>query len=117
MIVGGAVAAVDGRLDWTWLGITGVALFAMEVAKNAWGDVFDYDSGTDLAVAPEDRTDFSGGKRVLVDQLLTRAETWAIAIGFGAVGTALGAVIVFWREPAALWLGASCCSSSSPAPA
>ena len=66
MIVGGTVAAVDGSLSWTWLAVTGVALFGMEVAKNAWGDVFDFDSGTDLAVAPEDRTEFSGGKRVLV---------------------------------------------------
>lgn len=105
MIVGGAVAAVDGPLDWTWLAITGLALFCMEVAKNAWGDVFDYDSGTDQAVAPEDRTDFSGGKRVLVDGLLTRAQTWGMALGFGGVGVALGVLIVFGREPAALWLG------------
>lgn len=105
MIVGGAVAAVDGPLDWTWLGITGLALFCMEVAKNAWGDVFDFDSGTDQAVAPEDRTDFSGGKRVLVDGLLTRAQTWGMALAFGGVGVALGMLVVFWREPAALWLG------------
>jgi 1,4-dihydroxy-2-naphthoate octaprenyltransferase len=69
------------------------------------GDVFDYDSGTDLAVAPEDRTDFSGGKRVLVDGLLTRGQTWAMAVGFGGAGVALGAAIVFLREPAALWIG------------
>lgn len=105
MVVGGSVAAVDGPLDWTWLAILGVSLFCMEVAKNAWGDVFDYDSGTDLAVAPEDRTDFSGGKRVLVDELLTRGQTWAMAIGFGAVGVALGMAIVFVREPSVIWIG------------
>ncbi len=105
MIVGGAVAAVDGVLDWLWLGVTGLALSGMEVAKNAWGDVFDYDSGTDLRVAAADRTDFSGGKRVLVDGLLSRGQTWAMAIGFGGFGVLLGAVIVLWREPAALWIG------------
>lgn len=105
MIVGGSAAAADGPLDWPWLAILGLSLFCMEVAKNAWGDIFDYDSGTDLAVAPEDRTNFSGGKRVLVDALLTRGQTWAIAIGFGAVGIALGAAIVFLREPAAFWIG------------
>jgi len=78
----------------------------MEVAKNAWGDVFDYDSGTDLAVAPEDRTNFSGGKRVLVDALLTRSQTWALAGGFGAIGLGLGAAIVFLREPSVFWIGA-----------
>jgi 1,4-dihydroxy-2-naphthoate octaprenyltransferase len=92
-------------LSWTWLAVTGIALFCMEVAKNAWGDVFDYDSGSDLAVAPEDRTDFSGGKRVLVDGLLTRGQTWAIALLSGGLGLLLGALIVFVREPAALWIG------------
>jgi len=105
MVVGGSVAAADGPIDWTWLAVLGVALFCMEVAKNAWGDVFDYDSGTDLAVAPEDRTHFSGGKRVLVDELLTRDQTWAMAIGFGVVGVALGAAIVFVREPSVFWIG------------
>jgi 1,4-dihydroxy-2-naphthoate octaprenyltransferase len=105
MVVGGSVAAADGPLDWTWLVILGLALFCMEVAKNAWGDVFDYDSGTDLAVAPEDRTNFSGGKRVLVDELLTRGQTWAMAIGFGGVGVVLGAAIVFVREPSVFWVG------------
>jgi 1,4-dihydroxy-2-naphthoate octaprenyltransferase len=107
MAVGGAVAASEeGGLHWGWLAVLGLALFCMEVAKNAWGDVFDYDSGNDLAVAPEDRTHFSGGKRVLVDALLTRGETWAIAIVFGALGIGLGALIVFGREPRVFWLGA-----------
>jgi 1,4-dihydroxy-2-naphthoate octaprenyltransferase len=81
-------------------------MFCMEVAKNAWGDVFDYDSGTDLAVALEDRTDFSGGKRVLVDDILTRRQTWLIAFVFAFLGLTLGALIVFVREPAVFWLGA-----------
>ncbi len=106
MIVGGSVAAAEAPLDWGWMIVLGMALFCMEVAKNAWGDVIDYDSGTDLAVAPEDRTDFSGGKRVLVDALLTRRQTWAIAFAFGGVGVALGAAIVFLREPSVFWIGA-----------
>ena len=42
----------------------------------------------------------------MVDGILSRGQTWAIAIGFGSVGVALGAVIVFLREPAVFWLGA-----------
>ena len=106
MMVGGSLAARDGAIDWWWLGVTGVALFCMEVAKNAWGDVYDYDSGTDLAVEPADRTPFSGGKRVLVDRLLTRGQTWTLAFGFGGIGAALGAYLVFARAPEALWVGA-----------
>lgn len=105
MLVGVAVSVHDGFFAPGWLLVTALALFCMEVAKNAWGEVFDFDSGTDLAVANEDRTDFSGGKRVLVDGLLTRGQTWSIALVFGGVGVALGAWIVFGREPAVFWLG------------
>lgn len=103
--VGISVAVVEGAFSWTWLVLTLLAFFAIEVAKNAWGDVFDYDSGVDLAVAPRDRTDFSGGKRVLVDGLLSREQTWGMAIGFGAAGLAIGVAIVLFREPLALWIG------------
>ena len=104
--LGVSVAAAEGAFSAPWLVVTVLAFFALEVAKNAWGDIFDYDSGVDLAVAPEDRTDFSGGKRVLVDGLLTRAQTRAIAVGFALAGLALGLAIVLLREPAALWIGA-----------
>ena len=103
--IGFAVAIVDGPVSWTWLLVTLLAFFAIEVAKNAWGDVIDYDSGTDLAVAEEDRTDFSGGKRVMVDGLLTRGQTWAMAAGFTLAGLVLGLAIVLFREPHALWIG------------
>lgn len=104
--IGVSVAVDQGRFSWIWLAVTLLAFFAIEVAKNAWGDVFDYDSGVDQAVAPEDRTAFSGGKRVMVDGLLTRAQTWSMAIGFGLAGLSLGLAIVAWREPMALWIGA-----------
>ena len=105
MAIGGALAARDGSFSWTWFLVMGLAMFCMEVAKNAWGDVYDFDSGTDLAVKPEDRTDFSGGKRVLVDHILTRNQTWAIALMFGGAGLILGALMVFLREPSLFWLG------------
>ncbi|MEZ5573505.1 MAG: prenyltransferase [Halioglobus sp.] len=105
MAIGGALAARDGYFSWYWLVIMGLAMFCMEVAKNAWGDVYDYDSGTDLAVKAEDRTDFSGGKRVLVDNILSRRQTWMIALLFSSGGLALGAMMVFLREPSIFWLG------------
>lgn len=105
MTIGASVAALEGPIDWFWFIVLGVAMFCMEVAKNAWGDVYDYDSGTDLAVSKEDRTDFSGGKRVLVDALLTREQTWWIVYLFGGVGLLLGAAIVFFQEPMVFWIG------------
>lgn len=103
--LGAAVAAVDAPFSWSWLVLTLLAFFAVEVAKNAWGDIFDYDSGVDLTVSPEDRTPFSGGKRVLVDGLLTRRQTWGMAAGFGLAGILIGIIIVLFREPHALWIG------------
>lgn len=103
--LGCAAAARDGPIAWGWLAITVLGIFALEVAKNASGEVFDFDSGTDLAIMAEDRSPFSGGKRVLVDGLLSRTETWGIAWGAYAVAIACGLTIVLGREPAVLWLG------------
>lgn len=105
MAIGAAMAGGHPGFSWAWLAVLGAAMFCMEVAKNAWGEIYDYDSGTDLAVAAEDRTNFSGGKRVLVDQLLSRGQTWGIAAGFTLTGCALGALMVFQREPGLFALG------------
>lgn len=105
IFLGACATAVDGTLHWGWLLVTVLAYFCMETAKNASGDIIDWDTGNDQQVAPEDRTAFSGGKRVLVDGILTRRQTIVIAAGFYAVGLAAGAAIVFFREPAAFWIG------------
>ncbi|MCI0588724.1 MAG: prenyltransferase [Planctomycetes bacterium] len=105
MLLGACAAAAEGPIAWGWLGLTVAGILAIEVAKNASGEVFDFDSGADLAVAPEDRSPFSGGKRVLVDGLLSRGQTWAIAAGAYALGIALGLCIALARERAVLWLG------------
>jgi 1,4-dihydroxy-2-naphthoate octaprenyltransferase len=105
MFLGTALAARDGAIAWPWLAATWLGIFAVEVAKNASGEIYDFDSGADQAVADRDRSPFSGGKRVLVDALLTRSQTWAVAaIGY-ALAIAAGLAIVAWREPSVLWLG------------
>jgi 1,4-dihydroxy-2-naphthoate octaprenyltransferase len=105
MFLGACLAAHDGPIFWPWLALTVAGIFAIEVAKNASGEIFDFDSGTDLAVAEEDRSPFSGGKRVLVDGLLTRHQTaWIAGIGY-AVGIAAGLAIVFLREPRVIAIG------------
>ena len=105
MFLGAAAAARDGRLAWPWLAVTVLGIFAIEVAKNASGELFDWRSGNDQAVALEDRSPFSGGKRVLVDGLLTPGQTAGIAVTSYALGVAAGLVIVWLRQPAVLWFG------------
>jgi 1,4-dihydroxy-2-naphthoate octaprenyltransferase len=105
MALGLCAAAADGPVHWGWFLATFFAVFAIEIAKNASGEVFDFDSGADLAVTPENRSPFSGGKRVLVDHWLTRRQTIGIAFAGYAVFVVLGLAIVLLREPAVLPLG------------
>jgi 1,4-dihydroxy-2-naphthoate octaprenyltransferase len=105
MLIGAAAAAGDGLLAWGWLALTVIGIFFIEVAKNASGELFDFDSGADTAVASEDRSPFSGGKRVLVDALMTRGQARLTAVIAYALGGVVGVAIVALREPRVLWLG------------
>src|SRR5579864_5481867 len=105
IFLGSCAAAAAGPIDYLWLTITVVGIFAIEVAKNASGEVFDFDSGADLGIATEDRSPFSGGKRVLVDGLLSRKQTVAISAVAYAIGIAAGLVIVVLKRPTAFWIG------------
>lgn len=105
MLLGAAFAAHEGPLAWGWLALTVIGIFSIEVAKNASGELVDFQSGVDQAVAPEDRSPFSGGKRVLVEGLLSRRQTAAVAwIGY-ALGIAAGIAIAAYRHPDVVWLG------------
>lgn len=105
MLLGGACAAADGPISVVWLVATVAGIFFLEAAKNASGEIFDFDSGTDAAIQPADRSPFSGGKRVLIDGLMTRRQTAKVAAVFYALGIAMGLVIVVLREPAVLAVG------------
>jgi 1,4-dihydroxy-2-naphthoate octaprenyltransferase len=105
LFLGACASAAEGPLHLGWLALTVAGIFCIEVAKNASGEIFDYDSGADPGVAPEHLTPFSGGKRVLVESLLTRKQTISIAAVAYLLGIAIGLVIVLYREPMVLWLG------------
>jgi len=105
MFLGVCAAARDGDLSWGWLWLTVLGIFSIEIAKNASGEIVDFDSGTDQAVLPEDQSPFSGGKRVLVDRLLTRGQTIAISTSAYTAGIAIGLVIAVYREPQVIWFG------------
>jgi 1,4-dihydroxy-2-naphthoate octaprenyltransferase len=105
LFLGACAAAATGPFHWGWFALTFAGIFAIEVAKNASGEVFDWDAGVDQAVEDRDRSPFSGGKRVLVDGLLSRRQARGIAAAGYALGIAAGLAIVAWREPRVLWLG------------
>jgi len=105
LLLGTSFAALHGSLDIGWLLVTVIGVFAVEAGKNASGDVFDWDSGADQSLARSERTPFSGGKRIIVDRLLSRHEAMVVAFVFFAVATAAGLAIVVFREPSVLLLG------------
>lgn len=105
MFLGACAAAANGSLHFGWLAVTVLGIFAIEIAKNASGEIFDWNSGNDQAVKEEDRSPFSGGKRVLIDNLLTKDQTAGIALVCYLLGSLAGLSITMWREPRALWLG------------
>ncbi|WP_205743099.1 prenyltransferase [Halioglobus maricola] len=103
--MGALFAATDAELAPGWLALTLLGIFCFEVGKNASGEVVDFDSGTDLAIIERDRSPFSGGKRVLVDGLLSRRQCWTIAAGGFALGIFIGLIIVLLRDPWVLPFG------------
>src|SRR3990172_5048280 len=105
MFLGACAAARGGALSWKGLALTVLGIFFIEIAKNASGEIVDFDSGTDRLVAPEDRSPFSGGKRVLIDKLLTRRQTILISALSYLLGITAGMFIATYREPQVLWLG------------
>ena len=105
MVLGAAIAAWQGPIAWGWLALTVLGVFFFEAAKNSSGEIFDWDSGADQALSVSERTPFSGGKRVLVDGLMTRRQTAWMAAAFYTLGIAAGLAIVIGREPQVLWLG------------
>ncbi len=105
ILLGAAAAWAHGGLSWAWLGVTVLGICCIEVAKNAHGEIRDFDSGADAGVADEDRSPFSGGRRVLIEGTLSRRQTAAIcAAGYG-LGIAAGLAIVSFREPSVFWVG------------
>ncbi|MEH6593242.1 MAG: prenyltransferase [Halioglobus sp.] len=105
LFLAACMAQRDQGLAWGWFTLTVIGVFAVEVAKNASGEIVDYDSGTDLAVSKENRSPFSGGKRVMVDGLLTRTQTSSIAGVFYVLAIAVGLFITLVREDQILLIG------------
>jgi 1,4-dihydroxy-2-naphthoate octaprenyltransferase len=105
MLVGAGAAAWQGPIAWPWLALTVIGIFCVEAAKNASGEIFDWDSGADQGIREDERSPFSGGKRVIVDGLLTRIETAAVAGAFYFIAIGVGLTIAIVREPDVVWLG------------
>jgi 1,4-dihydroxy-2-naphthoate polyprenyltransferase len=104
-ILGTCVAAGSGfQIQWRYTFLAILVIILVEIGKNGVNEYYDYKSGADLYVGPEDRTQFSGGKKVIVDGVLTLNQVGRISIVclFAAVICALPLVI---HNPKIIWFG------------
>ncbi len=103
----GAVAAFKetGHFYWYWFFVSVIGVFLIETGKNAVNEVIDYRTGVDRFVSPDKQTPFSGGKKTIVDGILTILEV--SVIGFLSMGSAalVGLYVVFFREFSVLFIG------------
>jgi len=106
MAVGGALAfAQSAKFNWYWFSVGVVAVYFLEIGKNAINEYIDYLSGVDRFVTPDKRTPFSGGKKTIIDGKLTLKENLVIGIITIFAGCLLGLYIVAFREFSVLWFG------------
>ncbi|HBN84809.1 MAG TPA: 1,4-dihydroxy-2-naphthoate octaprenyltransferase [Clostridiales bacterium] len=94
-----------GEFHFLWMILSFIGVYFIETGKNAINECVDYASGADRCVDKEHRTSFSGGKKTIVDGVLTWGQSaW---IGFGTIIAAafIGVIIVFFKEPKVLWIG------------
>ncbi len=106
MLVGTALAfGLTGSFSLYWFFAALVGIYFIEIGKNAVNEVVDYQSGVDRFLTPGERTPFSGGKKTIVDGLLSVAEARVIALATLGAGALVGLYIAYFREPAVLWVG------------
>ncbi|MCM8901900.1 prenyltransferase [Caldicoprobacter algeriensis] len=106
MVVGAAFAfGRTGRFDLYWFIVALIAVYCIEIGKNAVNEWVDYKSGVDRFITPDKRTPFSGGKKTIVDGKLTLSEVVMIAVVTFVIACMIGLYIMFFKEMGILWIG------------
>jgi len=93
----------EGSIPWFILAV--IAIFLIEIGKNAVNEVVDYISGVDKDIDEDKKTPFSGGKKTIVEGKLTTGQAKKIALATYIPAVIIGLVIVFFREFDVLWIG------------
>lgn len=104
-VLGTCIAAGSGfRIKWWYAFLAILVIILVEVGKNGVNEYYDYKSGADLNVKPIDRTQFSGGKKVIVDGLLTIKEVGWISFFCLIASIVLSFPILIYSDRI-LWFG------------
>jgi 1,4-dihydroxy-2-naphthoate octaprenyltransferase len=103
VVLGTAVAWVDGSFNFAVFGLVLLGTLSFHVAANVANDYFDHTAGADEAnLTP---TPFAGGARLIQRGLLSPAQTRNLSLGFYAIGSAIGLILVWWRGWEIIYFG------------
>ena len=106
MMVATVMAYIEiGRIEFKWWTLSIVGILLIETLKHCMNDIVDYKSGVDLSIMPEQFTEFSGGKKVLTENILTIKEVKNIGILIFLIVVAIGTYISVAWEPKAFYIG------------
>ena len=106
MVLGVILAiAYHNAFDYYWFFVAILGVYLIEIGKNAINECVDYLSGVDLGVDSVHRTDFSGGKKTIVDGLLTVGQSALIGLITMGAAALIGLYVVFFREFGVIYIG------------
>lgn len=88
--VGGALAAVEGKFDWTLFLVSLIAGVLLHIGTNVTNEIYDVRKGVDTIVSPR-------ASHAIVKGLLTDREAYVMAIASFALAFALGLYLVSVR--------------------
>jgi 1,4-dihydroxy-2-naphthoate octaprenyltransferase len=88
--VGGALAAVEGRFDWTLFLVSLIAGVLIHVGTNITNEIYDVRKGVDTIVSPR-------ASHAIVTGRITDREAYVLAISAFAIAFALGLYLVSVR--------------------
>lgn len=106
MFLGAIIAAgYYKEFSFYWFMVAVVGIFLIEVGKNAINECVDFITGADPGVDVEHRTPFSGGKKTIVDGILTVSQSALIGISTMLIAAMIGLYVVFFREFSVIYIG------------
>ncbi|MFM2309409.1 MAG: 1,4-dihydroxy-2-naphthoate octaprenyltransferase [Chloroflexota bacterium] len=98
VLLGGAIAAQEGGLNWLWLALALIGSIAIQGGTNLMNDYYDYKKGTDTPAVK------GTGGALLRGEMTPQQIFWAGILAF-AVGSAIGLYFVYETGPFIFWLG------------
>ena len=98
VLLGGAIAAQQGGLNWLWLVLALIGSIAIQGGTNLMNDYYDYKKGTDTPAVK------GTGGALLRGEMTPQQIFWAGILAF-AVGSAIGLYFVSETGPFIFWLG------------